>query len=121
MSEKNLIGPWIRRFLLEHLVGERNLARNTQASYRDTLALLLPFISAKAGKSIDQLAIEHISPEVIRLFLSYLEQERGCAVNTRNQRLAAIHALIRFIAARSPEYIVWCSEILTVPFKKASK
>jgi integrase/recombinase XerD len=32
MNDKNLIGPWIRRFLLEHLVTERNLARNTQAS-----------------------------------------------------------------------------------------
>jgi hypothetical protein len=29
--------PWIRRFLLEHLVAERNLSRNTRASYRDRL------------------------------------------------------------------------------------
>lgn len=35
----------MRRFLLEYLVAERNLARNTQASYRDTLTLLLPFVS----------------------------------------------------------------------------
>ena len=27
---------------MEHLVSERNLARNTQRSYRDTLRLLLP-------------------------------------------------------------------------------
>jgi len=27
MNDKNLLGPWIRRFLLEYLVGERNLAR----------------------------------------------------------------------------------------------
>jgi integrase/recombinase XerD len=46
MIDKNLLGPWIRRFLLEHLVTERNLARNTQASYRDTLTLLLPFAGA---------------------------------------------------------------------------
>src|SRR5215831_5282506 len=45
MKDKNLLGPWIRRFLLEHLVAERNLSRNTQASYRDTLTLLLPFAS----------------------------------------------------------------------------
>ena len=37
MNNRTLLGPWIRRFLLEHLVAERNLARNTQASYRDTL------------------------------------------------------------------------------------
>ena len=41
MKDETLLGQWVRRFLLEHLVAERNLARNTQVSYRDTLALLL--------------------------------------------------------------------------------
>jgi integrase/recombinase XerD len=43
MKDERLLGPWVRRFLLEHLVAERNLSHNTQASYRDTLMLLLPF------------------------------------------------------------------------------
>jgi hypothetical protein len=30
MNNSSLLGPWIRRFLIEHLVGERNLAVNTQ-------------------------------------------------------------------------------------------
>jgi integrase/recombinase XerD len=29
MNDTALLGPWIRRFLLEYLVGERNLSRNT--------------------------------------------------------------------------------------------
>ncbi len=37
MTKTNLLGPWVRRFLLEYLVTELNLARNTQRSYRDTL------------------------------------------------------------------------------------
>ena len=45
MRDTSLLGPWIRRFLMEHLVSERNLARNTQRSYRDTLQLLLPAIA----------------------------------------------------------------------------
>lgn len=45
MRSTTLLGPWVRRFLLEHLVVDRNLARNTQISYRDTLVLLLPFLS----------------------------------------------------------------------------
>jgi site-specific recombinase XerD len=56
MRDRTLIGPWIRRFLLEHLVSDRNLTRNTQASYRDTLLLLLPFVSQaqkKANRSPD--------------------------------------------------------------------
>ena len=43
MKDENLLGPWVRRFLLEHLVAERNLSRNTQASYRDTLMLSASF------------------------------------------------------------------------------
>ena len=40
MRDPSLLGPWVRRFLTEHMTGERNLARNTQRSYRDTLRFL---------------------------------------------------------------------------------
>jgi site-specific recombinase XerD len=106
---------------MEHLVGERNLARNTQASYRDTLALLLPFAAQRLGQPVDQLSIEHISTHLVRDFLQYIEQERDCSIVTRNQRLAAIHALARFIGERSPEHVAWCAEIRSIPFKKSSK
>ena len=36
MREVQTLGPWLRRFFDEHLVSERNLSRNTRASYRDT-------------------------------------------------------------------------------------
>ena len=39
MTDLALLGPWLRRFLLEHLVGEPNVARNTQQTYRDTSRL----------------------------------------------------------------------------------
>jgi integrase/recombinase XerD len=45
MTKTSLLGPWVRRFLLEYLVSDRNLTRNTQRSYRDTLRLLLPFVA----------------------------------------------------------------------------
>lgn len=121
MSDITFIGPLVRRFLMEYLVGERNLARNTQSSYRDTLALMLPFIAEKVKKPIDKLLIEHISPEVVRLFLLYLEQHRSCSIATRNQRLAAIHAFAGFIGERCPEHIIWCGHVRAIPFKKTTK
>jgi integrase/recombinase XerD len=69
MIDKNLLGTWIRRFLLEYLVGERNLSRNTQASYRDTLTLLLPFASKRTGVAIDKMTVTDLSPSVVRQFL----------------------------------------------------
>jgi len=120
MTDVTLIGPWVRRFLMEHLVGERNLAHNTQASYRDTMILLLPFSAGDVKKPIEHLALEHLSPYLIRRFLLHLEQQRSCSVTTRNQRLAAIHAFVRFVGEHSPEHLAWCTEIKAIPFKKTS-
>ncbi|MDP3843259.1 MAG: tyrosine-type recombinase/integrase [Oxalobacteraceae bacterium] len=121
MNDKNLLGPWVRRFLLEYLVGERNLARNTQASYRDTLTLLLPFASKCAGIAIDRMTVEDISPAIVRQFLDHLERDRQCTGVTRNQRLGTIHSLARFIGMRSPVHLSWCTEVRLVPFKKTDK
>ena len=86
MRDPSLLGPWIRRFLMEHLVSERNLARNTQRSYRDTLQLLLPAIARRPVKPIDRLAVIDVSADRVRQFLSDLEEKRGCGIATRNQR-----------------------------------
>ncbi len=118
MYKPALLGSWVRRFLIDHLLGERNLSRNTQQSYRDTLALLLPFISRQQKKSIDLLCVDDLSSQALKGFLDHLEKHRNCSIRTRNQRLAAVHAMARFIAERSPEHIAWAGEIRTVPFKR---
>jgi integrase/recombinase XerD len=121
MNDTTLLGPWVRRFLLEHLVAERNLAVNTKKSYRDMLTLLLPYAAGKAEKPIDRLRVTDLSAQTVRMFLTHVEQQRGCTVATRNQRLGGIHALARFIGEHSPEHIEWCGQIRLIPFKKASQ
>lgn len=116
-----LLGPWVRRFLLEHLVAERNLSPNTQASYRDTLALLLPFAGKHGGRAIDRMTVEDLTPSIVRKFLDHLEHDRHCSGVTRNQRLATIRSLARFIGLRSPAHVAWCAEIRATPFKKTAK
>ena len=121
MADSSRLGPWVRRFLLEHLIKERNLSRGTQQSYRDTLTLLIPFGARKTRKSVDGLDVIHISADRVRMFLLHLEESRGCAISTRNQRLAALHSLARFVALHSPEHIAWCEEICVIPFKKCTQ
>lgn len=118
MKNNALLGPWIRRFLLEYLIGERNLSINTQGSYRDMLILLLPFATDRLKKPIDRLNIEDLSTDLVRQFLNNLEQQRNCSIATRNQRLGAIHALARFVGEHSPEHIAWCAQIRLIPYKK---
>ncbi len=121
MRDASLLGPWIRRFLTEHISGERNLSRNTQRSYRDALRLLLPEVARGARKPIDRLAVTDVSADRVRQFLNDLEDQRGCGIATRNQRLAAVHALARFISLHAPELIEWCGQVRTVPSKKAPR
>lgn len=121
MNNAILLGPWIRRFLLDYIVSERNLSRNTQRSYRDTLALLIPFAGARLHKPIERLSVTDLCAETIRSFLTDLEKSRGCGIATRNQRLAAVRSFARFVALHSPENIGWAGVIRSIPFKKASQ
>jgi site-specific recombinase XerD len=121
MTDIAILGPWIRRFLLEYLVSERNLARSTQCSYRDTFSLLLPFVAGKTRKEIDELTVVDVSADMVRLFLHDLEQARKCGVATRNQRLAAIHSLARYIGLHSPEHVVWYGQLRAIPPKRTTR
>jgi site-specific recombinase XerD len=81
----------------------------------------LPFASRRRKKPIERLEVADLSREVLREFLDHLEQSRNCSVRTRNQRLAGLHAMARFIAERSPEHIAWCGQIRSVPFKRFAR
>lgn len=120
MTDHALLGPWVRRFLLVYLVQERNLSINTQRSYRDMLALLLPYVGDHLKKSVDRLTVDDLSADLVRQFLADLEEKRHCIAATRNQRLGGLHALARFIGQNSPEHVEWCAQIRLIAFKKTA-
>ena len=110
------LAPWLRRFLAD--VTERNLARNTQKSYRDTFALLLPFVGAKIRKPVDRLAVQDLTARRVLQFLAHLEDDRACSVQTRNQRLMAIRAFARFVGSRDLCHLEWSARAIAL--KKAT-
>ena len=120
MPDVQTLGPWLRRFFEEYLVSERNLARNTQLSYRDTFKLLLAFAADRLRKPAERLVVRELSPELALAFLAHLEDRRGCSPQTRNQRLTALRAFARFVGGRSPAHVEWCAQIRALPFKKAT-
>jgi len=121
MTETVKLGGFVRRFLLEHLATDRNLSRNTQWSYRDTLALFIPFVAKNRHRPADELSVLDLSPDLLRQFLLDLEKSRRCSISTRNQRLAAIRSLARYIGLQNPEYLAWSGEIRAIPFKKFTR
>lgn len=119
MPDLTALGPWLRRFLCEYIVTERNLARNTRKSYRDTFSLLLPFVSRKVRKPVDRLAVWDLTSAHVLQFLVHLETDRGCTAGTRNQRLAAIRAFARFVGSRDPTHVEWCGHIRAIASKRS--
>jgi site-specific recombinase XerD len=117
-TQHHLIGPYIRRFLLEHVVADRNLSRNTQCNYRDAIRLLLRFMTDRHRIDPADLTVEHVTAEVIREFLQYLEQTRKNAAATLNQRVTVIHSLFRFIGRHVPELVERASQLRAVPLRR---
>ena len=121
MSNTDLLSPWVRRFLLEYLIDDRNLARNTQKSYRDTLQQFLPFVARAAHRRIEGIWVDDVSPARTRDFLQDLKKTRRCGIATQNQRLAAIRSFARFIGLYSPEHLEWSGQIRAIRPKKVAR
>lgn len=115
---KDLAGPWVRRFLIEYVIGERNYSSNTQCSYRDMFRLFLPFAARRSRCTMDQLPLARIQPQMIRAFTQHLEQVRHCGPSTINPRVTALRAWADFVGANRPEHLEWSRQIKTVHFKK---
>jgi site-specific recombinase XerD len=118
MSDRHLLGPFLRRFLLEHVVADRHLSRHTQRSYRDAIRLFLRFLATHHGTDPTALTVEHCDTEVVRGFLAHLEQGRGNTVATRNQRLAALHSLFRFVGRQVPELVDLAAQVQGIPLRR---
>lgn len=120
MSAGQPIGPLIQSFFADHLVTVKGLRLASVRSYRDTIRLLLGFVAKDNKTKITKLTIEDLTFERIVGFLRYLEDERHNHVRTRNQRLAAVHTLFDYIAAREPEMLTVCQRVAAIPMKRAA-
>lgn len=120
MSDTHRVSPWLRRFFTDHITTERNLSTNTKRSYRDTFIMLLPYMKTKTRKSPEQLSITDLSVRHLRSFLNHIETERGCSVQTRNIRLAAIRSFARFVSSREPACSEWSAAVCAIATKKTA-
>src|SRR3989442_6177000 len=115
----NLLGAVIRDYFTDHLPGLRGTSPHTIHSYRDSMVLLLRFLSRQRNKPVTGLDLTDLDPSGILAFLAHLEEERKNGVSTRNVRLSAIHALFHFVASRNPEHLELAQRVLGIPFKRA--
>ena len=117
----NSLAPILERFFTERLITQRRVSSNTVASYRDTFRLLLAFAHQRSGRAPYQLDLADLDAPLIGAFLDHLEHERHNSVRTRNARLAAIHALLRFAALEEPGSAALIQRVLAICQKRLER
>lgn len=108
----------VHSFFTEHLTQQRAISPRTIATYRDAFVLFLDFAVARLHKQPTAVQLEDITPTMILAFLDHLEQVRGNAVRTRNARLAALRAFLKFAGHRDVEALHVVEQALGVPMKR---
>jgi site-specific recombinase XerD len=111
----------VQRFF-GHLRAERNVSEHTVAAYRDTFRLFLRYLSEQRRMRAESITFAALSPDVVLGFLTHIEVARGNGVRTRNARLTAIRAFMRFALSQGiPELLPIGQRILTIPIKRTRK
>jgi site-specific recombinase XerD len=113
--------PTLQAFFTDRLARQKNASPHTVAAYRDTLRLLLMFVTQRTSTAPAQLHIEDLDAPLVGAFLDHLEHERGNSVRSRNSRLAAIHSLFRFAALRHPDHAALIARVLAIPPKRCDR
>jgi site-specific recombinase XerD len=108
----------VQQFFTEYLVEQRALSPRTIASYRDAIMLFLDFAHKRLGKEPTALKLADIEPDLILAFLDHLEQQRHNSVRSRNLRLTALRAFLKFAARRDISSFHVIQQALGVPMKR---
>jgi len=115
------LGPLVQDFFCQRLQSQQQVSPHTVASYRDTLRLLLAFVEQKSGQPPSQQTLWDWNGQTILGFLDHLEKKRGCQARTRNVRLAAVRAFMRYVSGQAPETLALASQVLAIPLKRCDR
>lgn len=109
---------YVHMFFLKYLPLQRGLSKNTISSYSYAVMLFYEYCKTLRNIRQDKLILEKIDKSLVEDFCLWLEIEKNNSASTRNQRLAAIHALFLYIQSETIEQTARCRDILAIPIKK---
>lgn len=109
----------LEAYFTEYMPYVLGLSDNTVRSYRDTFRLLFNYLYSEKNIQAGKISFKLLNYETITSFLNWLENERGCSVSTRNQRLAALSAFAVYAGSRNFEAAsVFMNSVNKIPKKK---
>ena len=115
------LAPALQAYFTDRLIGQRAASPNTISAYKLTFRLLLTFAAKRLGATPTGLDIAELDAPLIAAFLDHLERDRHNSAATRNNRLAAIHALFGYLALHHPEHAGSIARVLAIPHKRIER
>jgi site-specific recombinase XerD len=115
------ISATLESFFIDRLAKQRQVSAHTIAAYRDTMRLLLDFMTSRTGKRPSRLDWDDLDVEAVSAFLDHLQTDRGNSARTRNARLTAIRSLVHYASLRHPEHAALFARVLAIPPKRFDK
>lgn len=107
-------------YFFSYLKVQKGLSENTIQSYNDAISIFLEYCEKERRIKREKIEIRHLNRELVEGFYEWLETEKGNAAATRNLRRAAMNAFFRYLQYRSPEHVLLCQNIISIPPKKAA-
>lgn len=108
-------------YFFEYLPIQKGLSENTIHSYRDSMSVFLSYCENKCHLKREKIEIKDLDRELVEGFLNWLEQQKGNSTATRNQRRIALNSFFKYLQYESPEHVLLCQTICSIPKKKYRK
>ena len=112
------IAPLITGFLREHMPRARGHSPHSCEAYATCFRLLFAFAAGRLYTRPSRLMLEQLDAAMILAFLAHIEQDRGNSPATRNLRLAAIKAFMRYVELKHPSALQQIAQINAIPGKR---
>lgn len=102
----------------DHLRLQRGLRPSSIRSYADAMRLFLQFAAKTTERKITQLGLDDLNADLVSRFLNDLQESRGNATQSRNQRLAALRTFFEYVGQRYPDRLGQAQKIAAIPRKR---
>ncbi len=122
MKKQNAFLEVLSDYLSKYITVTKGLSQNTIKSYTYTFQLLFVFLKEARTLPPEKTDFNTFDQNTLESFLSWMEEVRGCGINTRNQKLSALSAFAKYAVNREPVMAAgFYSAVNVIPKKKVDK
>lgn len=91
-------------------------SERTVESYRESLNSFRKYLSEQHSKSVDSITLDFVNDRIIREYIAWISEHNS--VGTRNVRLAALKAYVKYAASKNIDVVPLQIDIASLKHKK---